>query len=93
MAMGREGEVQGDLMVTWAEMPRSPGHVFYDGLQKLLADAGFDAFLEEMCKPFYAPRMGAPSMPPPICVGRMQDIRVTKSDGNVTVSVSGGAGP
>ena len=25
MAMGREGEVQGDLMVTWAEMPRSPG--------------------------------------------------------------------
>ena len=27
------GEVQGDLMMTWAEMPRSPGHVFYDRLQ------------------------------------------------------------
>jgi transposase len=64
MAMGREGEVQGDLMVTWAEMPRSPGHVFYDRLQKLLVDAGFDAFVEETCKPFYAPRMGAPSLPP-----------------------------
>jgi len=25
MAMGREGEVQGDLMMTWAEIPRSPG--------------------------------------------------------------------
>jgi transposase len=47
MAMGREGEVQGDLMMTWAEMPRSPGHVFYDRLQKLLVDAGFDAFVEE----------------------------------------------
>ena len=29
MAMGRR---QGDLMVGWAEMPRSPGHVFYDRL-------------------------------------------------------------
>ena len=64
MAMGREGEVQGDLMMTWAEMRRSPGHVFYDRLQKLLIDAGFDAFVEETCKPFYAPRMGAPSLPP-----------------------------
>jgi len=64
MAMGREGEVQGDLMISWAEMPRSPGHVFYDRLQKLLAEAGFDAFVEEVCKPYYALRMGAPSLPP-----------------------------
>ena len=64
MAMGREGEVQGDLMMTWAEIPRSPGHVFYDRLQQLLAEAGFDAFVEETCKPYYAPRMGAPSLPP-----------------------------
>ena len=48
MAMGREGEVQGDLMISWGEMPRSPGHVFYDRLQKLLAEAGFDAFVEEV---------------------------------------------
>lgn len=64
MAMGRDGEVQPDLIVTWAEMPRSPGHVFYDRLQKLLVEAGFDAFVEEVCKPYYAPRMGAPSLPP-----------------------------
>jgi len=64
MAMGREGEVQGDLMMTWSEMPRSPGHVFYDRLQKLLTEAGFDAFVEETCKPYYAPKMGAPSLPP-----------------------------
>jgi transposase len=29
-----------------------------------LAEAGFDAFVEETCKPYYAPRKGAPSLPP-----------------------------
>ena len=33
MAMGRQKDGQGDLMVSWSEMPRSPGHVFYDRLQ------------------------------------------------------------
>ena len=64
MAMRRESDVQTDLMVTWAEMPRSPGHAFYDKLQTLLTEAGFDGFVEEVCKPYYAPRMGAPSLPP-----------------------------
>ncbi len=64
MAMRRVGVVQSDLVVTWAEMPRSPGHAFYDKLQNLLTEAGFDTFVETSCKPFYAPRMGAPSLPP-----------------------------
>ena len=64
MAMGRSEGVQDDLMATWAEMPRSPGHAFYDRLQELLQEARFDAFVEEVCKPYYAPRMGAPSLPP-----------------------------
>ena len=62
MAMGRETGVQGDLLLSWSELPRSPGHAFYGRLQGLLLEAGFDAFVEEACKPFYAPRMGAPSM-------------------------------
>jgi transposase len=33
-------------------------------LQELLGEAGFDAFVEQTCKPYYAPRMGAPSLPP-----------------------------
>jgi transposase len=64
MAMGRSDAVQEDLMATWAEMPRSPGHAFYDRLRDLLREAGFDAFVEGVCKPYYAPRMGAPSLPP-----------------------------
>ncbi len=35
MAMGQQKDRQRDLMVGWAEMPRSPGHVFYDGLQSI----------------------------------------------------------
>ncbi len=45
MAMSHESEVQGDLMMARAEIPHSPGHVFYDRPQKLSAEAGFDAFV------------------------------------------------
>jgi transposase len=51
VAMGRQGDRQGDLMVTWSEMPRSPGHVFYDRLQQVLVGSGFDGFVEDTCKP------------------------------------------
>ena len=51
-------------MVGWSEIPRSPGHVFYDRLQSVLVEADFDAFVEAACKPYYAARMGAPSVLP-----------------------------
>lgn len=51
MAMGREGNRQGDLIVTWAEVPRSPGHVFYERLQDVLIAGGFDRFVETVCQP------------------------------------------
>jgi transposase len=52
MAMGREGNRQDDLIVTWAEMPRSPGHVFYDRLQEVLIAGGFGLFVETACQPY-----------------------------------------
>ena len=64
MAMGRASDRQGDLIVTWDEMPRSPGHVFYDRLQEVLIAGGFDGFVETACQPYYAAKMGAPSVPP-----------------------------
>ena len=64
MAMGRQKDGQGDLMVSWSEMPRSPGHVFYDRLQSVLIEGGFDAFAEASCRPYYAARMGALPVPP-----------------------------
>src|SRR5205085_6372764 len=64
MAMGREGNRQDDLMVSWAEMPCSPGHMFYDRLQEALIAGGFDLFVETACQPYYALKTGAPSLPP-----------------------------
>jgi len=52
------------MMVSWAEMPRSPGHAFYDRLQTELIKAGFDGFVEGLCAPLYAARRGRPSLPP-----------------------------
>ena len=62
--MGQQKDRQGDLMVGWAEMPRSPGHVFYDRLQSVLIEGGFDGFAEAACRSYYAARLGAPSVPP-----------------------------
>jgi transposase len=52
------------MLVSWAEMPRSPGHVFYDKLQAVLIAAGLDRFVETQCAEEYAPRRGRPSVPP-----------------------------
>src|ERR687884_521013 len=64
MALGRQGERQADLMVGWAELPRSPGHAFYDRLQAVLVEAAFDGFAEARCEPYYADKRGRPSIPP-----------------------------
>jgi transposase len=64
MALGRQRERQTDMLVSWAEMPRSPGHAFYDKLQAVLIAAGFDRFVETRCAVNYAPRIGRPSLPP-----------------------------
>src|SRR5690606_12965325 len=40
-----------------------PKHVFYDKLNELLDEAGFDRFVEDLCEPFYAER-GRDSIPP-----------------------------
>ena len=52
MTMGRQKDGQGDLMVSWSEMPRSPGHVFYDRLQSVLIEGGFDAFTKVVDVPY-----------------------------------------
>ena len=58
---GREGEVQSEFVVTWAQMPRSPEHGFYDELQSLLVEDRFGALAETTCKPYYAAPMSAAS--------------------------------
>jgi transposase len=66
MAMGtrKQQERQEEFWVTTAELPRSAGHPFYERLNALLEEVGFDAFVEERCRKFYAPTMGRPSLAP-----------------------------
>lgn len=68
MAMGtrKQGERQEDLWIAAAELPRSAGHPFYERLNGLLEEAGFDTFVEERCRRFYAPIMGRRSLAPGI---------------------------
>ena len=64
MAMGRrKNERQAEMWIATGELPQSPGHVFYETLNGLLAESGFDAWVEEQCRPYYA-RMGRPGIPP-----------------------------
>jgi len=65
MALGRrETERQAELFITAEQLPRSPGHVFYQKLNRLLAEAGFDRWLEALCEPYYADGRGRPGIPP-----------------------------
>jgi transposase len=65
MALGRRrSSHQGELFVTSADLPQSPGHAFYDRLNRLLAEADFDRFVEDLCRPHYADETGRPSVPP-----------------------------
>lgn len=64
MALGRQRDRQSEMLVSWSEMPRSPGHAFYDRLQAELVAGRFDGFVEGLCATHYAERRGRPSLPP-----------------------------
>jgi len=64
MALGRRrDEQQQELWTPTAELPRTPGHPFYEKLNELLAEAGFDRWVEERCREYYA-SCGRPGIPP-----------------------------
>jgi len=64
MALGRRGGVEEGLWVATTELPRSPGHPFYERVNQVLNEAGFDRFVEDLCGPHYAETQGRPSIPP-----------------------------
>ena len=58
------GTRQGTMWVPTADLPKSAGHPFYERLNRVLDDAGFDAFVEGQCASFYADGIGRPSLAP-----------------------------
>ncbi len=57
---------QPTMWVATTDLPTSASHPFYARLNQLLADQGFDDFVEAQCAPFYAKTMGRPGLPPGI---------------------------
>ncbi len=66
MAMGRrKSERQAALFLLADELPKSGGHPFYRKLNRLLAAARFDEWIESRCLEYYDSRpIGRPSIPP-----------------------------
>ena len=65
MSLGRrKSQRQQELFVPTQELPKTPRHVFYERLNRLLAEHNFDAFLEELCSPYYTAVSGRPGVPP-----------------------------
>lgn len=64
MALGRASrERQGELWIATDQIVVGAGHAFYDRLNQVLKDAGFDRFVEDLCAPFYKDG-GRPGVPP-----------------------------
>jgi transposase len=66
MAMGRKKRRQASLFVATEKLVRSQGHPFYRKLNELLAEAGFDRWIEDRCREYYSSeeKRGRPSLPP-----------------------------
>jgi len=64
MALGKRKREQQGLWVATTELPKSPGHPFYQKLNTLLAEAKFDEWIEERCRQYYHDKIGRPSLPP-----------------------------
>ena len=64
MALGRKKQRQDSLWIGTQELPRTGGHVFYERVNRVLEENGFDRFVEDACEKFYAPVMGRPGLAP-----------------------------
>ena len=65
MALGRrENQRQPQFWTATQNIATGPGHPFYRALNRQFAKAGFDSFVEDICKPYYADARGRPSIPP-----------------------------
>ena len=58
-----QGRQEG-LWIASSAVPTSPGHPFYEKLEKVLGAEGFDSFVESECADHYAEEKGRPSIPP-----------------------------
>ncbi|HEX3716840.1 MAG TPA: transposase [Verrucomicrobiae bacterium] len=63
MAIGKRIPKQEEMFISAAQVVSGPGHPFYTKLNQVLAEAGFDEFVEKLCAPYYR-EGGRPGIPP-----------------------------
>jgi transposase len=65
MAMGtRKQHERQEPLWYQSELPEAPGHPFYQRLNQVLDEEGFDRFCEGRCRRFYHEKLGRPSLAP-----------------------------
>ncbi len=64
MAMGKRKAKQQDLWVSTNEIPKAASHPFYAKVNEVLEQRQLDRRLEHLCRRFYKPVFGRPSMAP-----------------------------
>ncbi len=66
MALGKRKQEEQLAWVATTDLPTSPGHPFYQKLNRLLGEAKFDEYVEGLCGTYYAANLGRPGIPPGI---------------------------
>ena len=62
--LGRRLPPPPDLVIALKDLPPPPAHPFYERLNTLLDEAGFEPFVEDLCRPYYVEGFGRPGVPP-----------------------------
>ena len=55
---------QSTIWIATNDLPRAAAHPFYESLNRVMDQVGFDTHVERLCAPFYAATMGRPSLAP-----------------------------
>ncbi len=62
--LGRRLPPPTDLVIALKDLPPPPANPFFERLNTLLDEAGFEPFVEDLCRPYYADGFGRPGVPP-----------------------------
>jgi transposase len=62
--VGRRLPLPADLVFALKDLPPPPANPFYSRLNTLLDEAGFEPFVEDLCRPSYTEGFGRPGVPP-----------------------------
>ena len=66
MALGHRLPKELPAVIATADLAPTPAHPFYQRLNRVFQEAGFDTFVEDLCCPYYADSIGRPGIPPGI---------------------------